>query len=317
MDALSAVRAFNRFYTRLVGALDADFLGSSVSLPEARLLFEIAQTQGVLAADLQQRLSMDQGFVSRLLSGFERRGWIARPRSGADRRRRPIRLTEAGSAQFALIDRRQGEEVERLLAPLTARRRGDLVAALGLVRALLGQPSEREAEIRTFRPGDLSLIAARQSALYADDYGWGLGLEINVAETAAAFLKNFKAGREQCWVAEVNGAMAGSVMLTDEGGGLSRLRLLYVEPWARGLGLGDALVAACIAFARGEGYLVMTLWTHAVLESARRIYAAHGFQPVETERHEIFGPMVVSETWRLDLTVPQPQRHRPEGGRRP
>jgi len=298
---VEAVRAFNRFYTRRVGALDANVLGTGYTLPEARLIFDIAQTDGALASELQQSLGMDAGYLSRILGRFERQDLITRTRSEADGRLRLIRLTPAGRATFEALDKRQREAVERMIASLTASMRRDLASALGLVRTLLSPKGEITTRIRTFRPGDLGLVAARQSQLYAQDYGWGVGLEANVAETTAAFLRTFKPGREQCWIAEAEGTMAGSVMLTDEGGGLCRLRLLYVEPAARGLGLGDALVGTCVAFAREAGYSAMTLWTHAVLTNARRIYAAYGFKRVSQEVQTLFGPPVHSETWLMDL----------------
>jgi GNAT superfamily N-acetyltransferase len=155
--------------------------------------------------------------------------------------------------------------------------------------------------VRTFRTGDVGLIVSRQSILYAASHGWGRGLETNEMEVGAHFLRHFKPGREQCWVAECNGTMAGAVFLTDEGEGMSRLRLLHVEPFARGLGIGNCLVRTCIGFARDAGYDAMTLWTHTVLESARRIYAAHGFRIIDTAVHEMFGAAVQGETWRLDF----------------
>ncbi len=165
----------------------------------------------------------------------------------------------------------------------------------------MGDRAPSAFSLRPFRAGDMGLIAARQSILYRSAYGWGPGIEANIGEVTAAFIRNFKPGHEQCWVAEVDGAMAGSIFLTDEGEGLSRLRLLYVEPMARGLGIGDALVSTCLAFARDRGFQAMTLWTHTILESARRIYAAHGFEIVEVEMHEEFGQPIQGETWRLDL----------------
>jgi DNA-binding MarR family transcriptional regulator/N-acetylglutamate synthase-like GNAT family acetyltransferase len=306
MQPIDAVRAFNRFYTRHVGALDANFLGADTSLPEARLLFEIAHADGSSASELGQRLGMDPGYMSRVLARFESRGWILRTRGDEDGRRYPIRLTPEGREQFELIDRRQREEVERMIGPLSPARQADLAAALGSARLLFGSRAEVTTSIRSFRPGDLGMIAARQAILYAEDYGWGRGLETNIAEAAAAFLRNFRPGREQCLIAEVNGAMAGSVMLTDEGDGLSRLRLLYVEPAARGLRLGETLVGTCVAFAREQDYTAMTLWTHTVLERARSIYAAHGFQLIETHIHDTFGSPIQGETWRLDLTAEPP-----------
>ena len=159
----------------------------------------------------------------------------------------------------------------------------------------------RAFTLRAFRPGDMGMIAARQAILYREVYGWGPKIEVIEGEVTAAFLRDFKPGREQCWVAEVDGAMVGSIFLTDEGDGLSRLRLLYVEPTARGMGVGEALVSTCVAFARQVGYDAMTLWTHTILTSARRIYAAHGFEIVEVQMHDEFGEPVQGETWRLDL----------------
>ena len=297
---IAAMRGFNRFYTRLVGALDPCLLDSDLSLAEARLLFEIAQSDRPVAADLQAALRLDAGYVSRVLRRFEADGLIARERDAADSRRRPIVLTRAGRDVFAALDARQRERVGDMLETLSPSARTDLVAALGTVRALLGAP--RPAfEIRAFRTGDMGMIAARQSILYKEAYGWGRGIEIIEGDVTTTFLRNFKPGREQCWVAEVDGAMAGSVFVTDEGDGLARLRLLYVEPFARGLGIGGRLVATCIAFAREAGYATMTLWTHTVLDSARRIYAAEGFELIETAMHEEFGTPVRGETWLLEL----------------
>jgi DNA-binding MarR family transcriptional regulator/ribosomal protein S18 acetylase RimI-like enzyme len=300
-DAIEAVRLFNRFYTRRIGALNARFLGTELTLPEARLLFEIVNAERPIATDLQKALGMDAGYVSRMLGRFEARGWIERAAGEADARRRPITATAAGRAVFDLINERQRGEVAAMLAPLAPMQQADVIAALGSARALMGEAPAKDYAVRPFQPGDLGLLAARQAIFYKLHYGWGLGLEINVMEAATQFLARFKPGREQGWIAEVNGAFAGSVLLTDEGGGLSRLRLLYVEAMARGRGIGDDLVSRCIAFAREQGYAEMMLWTHTVLTSARRIYAAHGFHITETAWHDDFGEPVEGETWRLDL----------------
>jgi DNA-binding MarR family transcriptional regulator/GNAT superfamily N-acetyltransferase len=300
-DAITAVRAFNRFYTRLIGALDDRFLGADLTLPEARLLFEAAGADRPVAVELQARLGMDAGFVSRLLRRFETRGWIVRERGGVDARRRPIVLTDQGRAMVDLINRRQRDLVTTMLQRLAPSQQRDLIAALGSATAMLDSAPRQGFTIRTFRIGDLSMLAARQSILYDEVYGWGRGLELVESEYTTQFLREFKPGREQCWIAEAEGAMAGSVMLTDEGGGLARLRLMYVEPFARGRGIGDALVGTCVAFARELGYDAITLWTHTVLTSARKIYAGHGFEIIETEIHEEFGKPEQGETWRLEL----------------
>jgi DNA-binding MarR family transcriptional regulator/N-acetylglutamate synthase-like GNAT family acetyltransferase len=301
-DAIAAVRAFNRFHTRLVGALDERCLRTDLTLPEARLLFEIASRARPVASELQAALGMDAGYLSRILTRFEARGWILRSRGEEDGRQRLICLTAEGQAAFAAIDARQCEVVGALIKPLDSIQRRDLIAAVGAIQAILEPAARRNVRIRAFEIGDLSLLAARQSILYAESHGWRRGLEVNEAEVVAAFLRDFKPGREQAWIAEVNGAMAGSILLTDEGDGLARLRLMYVEPMARGLGLGNGLVSACVAFARETGYRAITLWTHTVLESARRIYHAHGFRIVETAVHHTFGEPVQGETWRLVLT---------------
>jgi len=302
-DAIEAVRLFNRFYTRRIGALNAHFLGTELTLPEARLLFEIVQAGRPVASELTRTLGMDAGYVSRMLGRFEMRGWIVREAGEDDARRRPITATAAGRAVFNLINERQRAEVAAMLRPLAPMQHGDVVAALGSARALLGEapPKTGDYLVRPFQAGDIGLLSARQAVFYKETYGWGVGLEINVLEAATHFLAHFKPGREAGWIAEVNGAFAGSVLLTDESDGLCRLRLLYVEAMARGRGLGDDLVSRCIAFARQVGYSEMTLWTHTILTSARRIYAAHGFRIVETEWHDDFGDPVQGETWRLDL----------------
>ncbi|HEY1749860.1 MAG TPA: bifunctional helix-turn-helix transcriptional regulator/GNAT family N-acetyltransferase [Caulobacteraceae bacterium] len=300
-DAIAAVRSFNRFYTRLVGATSARFLDSELTLPEARLLFEIADGDRPVAAELQRSLGIDAGYLSRVLGRFEARGWIVREVGEGDARRRPIALTGAGRAMFDHIDHRQRAEVKAMLDRLAPPQQADLVAALGSARTLLDPAPSRDFTIRTFRAGDAGQILARQSVLYLEEYGWGRGAEHNIAEALTAFLANYQEGREQCWVAETAGAIAGSILLTDEGGGGCRLRLFYVEPMARGRGIGEALVTTCLAFARQAGYDAMTLWTHTVLASARKIYAAHRFELVETAVHDAFGKPEQGETWRLEL----------------
>ena len=300
-DAVSALRRFNRFFTEFVGALDADFLQTGMSLAEARVLFELAQRESCIASDIQETLDLDAAFLSRILARFEARFWIERARVEADGRRRSIALTPSGRRQFEVLDRRQLHEVRAVLSRLDALQRDRLVAALGTVQGLLAGRDSSTITLRTFRPGDMGLIVSRQALLYTQIYGWNDNVEVNESEVTAAFLKNFKPGREQCWIAEMDGMIAGSIFLTDEGGGLSRLRLLYVEPMFQGRGIGDTLVRTCVAFARSAGYERVTLWTHAILEGARRIYARHGFEIVATKEHDLFGPMQIGETWELKL----------------
>jgi DNA-binding MarR family transcriptional regulator/ribosomal protein S18 acetylase RimI-like enzyme len=297
-EAIAALRAFNRFHTRLVGALDSPYLDSDLTLTEARLLYEIAQRGEPLASELQAELGLDAGYVSRILRRFQDEGWVTRSR-GADARRRPIALTEAGRRTFEALDAETRAQTGALVARLASADRETLIQALDSVRTLLGH-EDSPWRIRTFRTGDLAAIASRQSVLYAD-YGWGLPMEILQGEVTTAFLRDFKPGREQCWIAERAGQMAGAIMLVDAGEGVGQLRLLHVEPWARGLGIGRALVAECVGMAREAGYDRIRLWTHTILTSARRIYEAAGFRIVATEVHDEFGEPVQGETWELEL----------------
>lgn len=298
-QAVAALRAFTRFYTRSVGALGAHYLDSDLSLTEARLLYEIAHRPAPLAAALQAELGLDAGYVSRMLRRFQARGWIERVR-GDDKRSRPISLTREGRAAFDALDARTRADVAGRIAALGPADRETLVAALGAVTGLLSGGRTVPWHIRSFRTGDLFTIAARQSILY-EPYGWKRPMEILQGEVTTAFLRDFKPGREQCWVAERAGMMAGAVLLVDAGGDVAQLRLLHVEPWARGLGIGSALVGECVTFARGAGYDLVRLWTHTVLAPARRIYEAAGFRIVATEVHHEFGKAEQGETWELAL----------------
>jgi DNA-binding MarR family transcriptional regulator/N-acetylglutamate synthase-like GNAT family acetyltransferase len=296
---VASLRSFNRFYTRFVGALDAHYLNSDLSLVEARLLYEVATRERPLASEIQAELGLDAGYISRLLRRFQSRGWISRGR-GDDGRQRPIALTSEGRSAFAALDERSRGEIVQRLEAIGPTDRATLVQALATVKSLL---SGKEAPwtMRTFRSGDLPLIASRQAVLYAEGFDWGRPMEVLLGEVTTAFLRDFKPGREQCWVAERAGSLAGSVMLVDAGEGVGQLRLLHVEPWARGLGIGGALVAECVRFAREAGYSKVRLWTHSVLGSARRIYQAQGFRIVSSEVHHEFGRPEQGETWELAL----------------
>lgn len=296
-----ALRAFNRFYTRFVDALGPHYMGSELSLPEARILYEVVNREQATARDIQAALGLDAGYVSRMVSGLQRRGLIRRSR-GTDARQRPIALTEQGAALYTLIDDRTRAEVAGTVDRLGESDRRALVDALGTVEALLGQGGTAAWRMRTFRPGDMGMVTARQAILYAEHHGWGGPLmEAYIAEVTSRFLREFKPGREQCWIAERAGQMIGSVFLVDAGDGVAQLRLLYVEPSARGLGVGRALVDGCVTFAREAGYQKLMLWTHTVLGSARRIYAAAGLAITAVEMHSTFGEPEQGETWEMVL----------------
>lgn len=299
--AIDAVRAFNRFFTRHVGAMDARFLGTDTNLAEARLLFEIARREPVAAASLQTILGIDRGYMSRMVARFEARGWIVRKAAARDDRSRPITLTKTGRTLAEDIDQRQRATVSQSVGSLSEMEQNDLVRSLTMARLLLDPAAGDGFTLRTARVGEVSLVASRQSILYAASHGWGHGLETLEAETTAAFLRTFDPDRERCWVAEIGGVMAGAVFLTNEGDGMGRLRLLHVEPFARRRGIGDALVRECVRFARETGYREVMLWTHSVLEPARRIYARTGFVCVETAIHDTFGEPLQGETWRIML----------------
>jgi len=301
--AVGAMRRFNRFYTSRIGVLDEHILKSPFSLAEARVLFELAHRDAPPAAELARDLSLDPGYLSRILRGFAEQGLIARETSTTDGRQSRIALTDAGRAAFAPLDRQSSEAVAKMLAPIAAHDRARLLAAVATVERLLsGQPRPAPSFIlRRNQPGDIGWIIHRQGKLYAEEYGWDETYEGLVAEILAAFVKNFDEKRERAWIAEMDGAVVGSVFLVRQDEAVAKLRLLYVEPTARGLGLGARLVDECIAFARGKGYRTLTLWTNDILAAARRIYEAAGFRLVSQGRHKSFGKDLVGQTWELML----------------
>jgi len=297
---IPSLRAFNRFYTTFSGALDQRFLGSALSLVEARLLYEIATREQPVAVELQEALGLDAGYASRILRKFEASGWIERGR-GADARRRPIALTMAGRAAFADLDQRQRAVLEARIETLGEIDQRALVTALDTARGLLSDKAKGGYSVRAFSTGDMGMITARQAILYHESHGWDAPMEVLLGDVTSRFLRDYREGRDQCWVAESGGAMAGSVFVVDAGDGVAQLRLLYVEPWARGMGIGGDLVGRCVTFAREAGYATLRLWTHTVLDSARRIYAGAGFEIVKTEIHHEFGRPEQGEIWEMAL----------------
>lgn len=303
--SVQAVRRFSRFYTRQIGVLHEGLLGGPLSLAESRVLYELAQRGTTTAARLAGELGLDRGYLSRILRGFEARDLIERRPSDTDGRQSLLSLTGAGREAFAAIDVRAREEVEAMLEALGAAERRCLVAALGTAEALLGGSGrpDREAAwvLRPHRPGDMGWVVHRHGVLYAQEYGWDERFEALVAEIVARFIEAFDPGRERCWIAERDGAPVGSVFLVRQSDEVAKLRLLYVEPDARGLGIGRRLVDECIGFARQVDYRWVTLWTNDVLVAARRIYQQAGFRLVGEERHRSFGHDLVGEHWELEL----------------
>jgi DNA-binding MarR family transcriptional regulator/GNAT superfamily N-acetyltransferase len=300
---IGAVRRFNRFYTKQIGVLHESLLRSPFSLAEARVLYELAHRDRPTARELARELGLDEGYLSRILRSFERRGLIDKQPCESDRRQTLLSLTDAGRQAFAPLDRRSHDEVGGMLAHMSEAGQRRLVEAMTGIERLLGKPANGGAVfvLRPHQPGDIGWVIHRHGALYAEEYGWDESFEALVAEIAAKFLREFDARRECCWIAERDGEIVGSVFLVKQSDEIAKLRLLLVEPKARGLGIGRRLVEECIRFARKAGYRRITLWTNGVLLAARRIYEAAGFRLVEEESHRSFGRDLVGQTWQLDL----------------
>lgn len=300
------IRAFNRFYTNVIGALDySRHLYAPYTLTESRVLYELAHSPRTDAADLRTELSLDAGYLSRILNKFEQDGLIERTASQQDPRRRRVTLTARGRETGKLLEERASESVGSLLSTVPAAERPRLAEAMTTVRTILseGRPPRREdVLLREPGPGDLGWIVQRNAALYAAEYGWNADYEGLVARIVADFAEDHDPHLERVWIAELDGRPVGCVMcVRDEAPATARLRLLLVEPDARGLGIGDRLVTAVVDFARGVGYRDLVLWTNDVLSAARRIYQRHGFVLATEKPHRSFGKDLTGQDWRLDL----------------
>jgi DNA-binding MarR family transcriptional regulator/GNAT superfamily N-acetyltransferase len=300
---ISAVRAFNRFYTRRLGVLDQQLLKSPFSLSEARVLYELAHRADASAKEIGVELGLDPGYLSRIVQNFDESGLISRKPLPSDRRQYRLGLTAKGRQAFAKLDRSSYDDVAAMLAALP---RGDgrrLVEAMAAIERLLAasRGAPRPAILRDPRPGDMGWVVQSHGALYASEYGFDSLFEALVAEIAAKFLASFDASRERCLIAEIDGAPVGSVFLVRHSDDVAKLRLLLVDPAGRGQGLGRRLVAECIAFARACGYRKITLWTQSILAAARKLYQDAGFVLVATEPHRSFGQSLIGETWELEL----------------
>ena len=302
-DDVAAVRRFNRFWTRQAGLLAPKHLHTDVSLPEARIIYELAQRGPLSPTELARDLGIDPGQLSRTLQALQRRQLVSRKKSASDGRQSEIALATKGRATFAELDRRTQRLVTESLTQLPAGRRACIVAAMDAIEnALSPAPASPAAVIlRAHGPGDIGWVISRNAALYAEEYGWTIEYEALVAEIAGQFIKTFDPARERCWIAEASGERVGSVMLVNGGNGVAKLRLLIVEPRARGLGVGRALVTECVRTARELGYNSMTLWTQSILLAARGIYRSTGFRMVREEPHHSFGHDLVGETWEMEL----------------
>ncbi|TGQ95595.1 MarR family transcriptional regulator [Mesorhizobium sp. M8A.F.Ca.ET.208.01.1.1] len=302
-ERIDAVRAFNRFYTRQIGVLDEGWLKSTFSLTEARVLYELAHRDGLVASDLVRDLGLDPGYVSRLLKKFEERGLVEREATEADARRASIALTPAGREAFAPLNQDSHDQVRALLDRLAPVDQDRLVKAMRIVQDLLGDRPEPKVPyiLRPLEVGDIGWVTRRQGMLYAQDYGWDETYEALVAEILGEFVKKFDPKWERGWIAEREGEVVGSVFVVRKSDQVAKLRLLYVEPSARGLGIGKRLVEECIGFARARGYKTLTLWTNDILTAARHLYQAAGFKLTEEEPHHSFGKDLVGQNWDLEL----------------
>jgi DNA-binding MarR family transcriptional regulator/GNAT superfamily N-acetyltransferase len=300
---VDVVRRFNRFYTRRIGALRAGLLDSPFSLTEARLLYELAHRDRPTAAELARDLGVDAGYLSRMLRALERRRLISRERSRADARQSLLGLTAEGRRTFATLDTRSSAEVRAMLGRLSDAGQRRLVGAMRDVEQLLDAAPRPQAPylLRPHRPGDMGWVVHRHGALYAQEYGWDERFEALVAKIVARFIERFDPKRERCWMAERDGEIVGSVFLVSKSPTVAQLRMLYVEPHARGLGIGKRLVDECERFAREQGYRRIVLWTNSILHAARHIYEAAGYRLVAEKPHHSFGHRLVGQTWELKL----------------
>lgn len=300
---VDAVRRFNRFYTRKIGVLNEGLLESPFSLTETRVLYELAQRDDATASDLLRELDLDPGYLSRMLSRLQKLKLIERRRSHEDARRSHLSLTAAGRKTFAQLNERSDRQMASLIGHLGAPEQKQLTELLRGVRHVLSKPEERagEVKLRDPAPGELGWVVQRHGALYAQEYGWDERFEGLVAAIVGEYVEKRDARREHCWIAELGGERVGCVFLVRQSDRVAKLRLLLVEPSARGHGVGRKLVEACVAFAREAGYRKVVLWTNSVLLAARHIYERVGFKRVAAKEHHSFGHDLVGETWELVL----------------
>lgn len=299
---VAAVRAFNRFYTTVIGALRENLMHTPYSLTEARVIFELAQRDATEVTDLRRDLDLDAGYLSRMLTRFESDGLVCRQRSEADGRRQVIRLTPTGQETYAVLNERSATEIEAMLGRLGEADQRRLLDAMATIREVLGEPGRPDMVV--LRPpvaGEMGWVVQRHGALYAAEYGWDDTFEALVARIVADYVRDRDPKREAAWIAEVGGQPVGCVFCVRRDDHQAQLRLLLVEPSARGMGIGSRLVAECVRFATQAGYDTLSLWTNDVLVDARRIYEHAGFQLVREGRHHSFGQDLVEQTWQLNL----------------
>ena len=301
-DAPSAIRRFNRFYTREIGVLDGNLLQSGFSLAEARILYELGQTPEIAATDICESLNLDRGYLSRMLRSFQRKRLISRKTDATDKRRSHLSLTKKGRTTFRQLDSRSSRAASGMIANLSPAAVKALLAAMETIQGILEKDTAAPDYIlRRDQVGDLGHIASRQGLIYEQEYGWDKTYEALAAKILSEFVGRNDAVNERAWIAESHGVILGSVYLMKEDTETARLRLLYVEPQARGLGLGKKLVSECTTFARQAGYKRVVLWTQSSLTAARKLYVNEGYELIKQEPHHSFGKDLVGETWELSL----------------
>jgi DNA-binding MarR family transcriptional regulator/GNAT superfamily N-acetyltransferase len=315
-EQVARVRAFNRDYTRRIGVLAGGLLDSPYSLTEVRVMYEIAHRNGITAGELADELDLDRGYLSRLLKGFETKRLLARQASQEDGRRQHLRLTPAGRQVFEPLERRSQEQVKAMLADMDEDRRGAVLKAMEVIQGALGGTPGQERPpdavgvrtargaavvLRAHRPGDMGWVVQRHGEVYFREYGWTEEFEALVAEITVEFVRKLDPARERCWIADHDGQRVGCIFLVAKDATTAKLRLLLVEPEARGLGVGRTLVSECVKFAGEAGYQKIVLWTQENLNAARHLYTQAGFRVTAREPHHSFGHDLVAETWELEL----------------
>jgi DNA-binding MarR family transcriptional regulator/GNAT superfamily N-acetyltransferase len=301
---IAEFRRFTRYYTRQMGWLRRGLLDTDFSMTEGRVLYEIAQRQPVTASALAADLDLDQGYLSRIVGRFHRRGLLKRAQGTTDARQQWVRLTAKGERTFTALNRASRDQVAELLKPLPVDAQARVVGAMSSVERLLTKASPRAASeivLRSHQPGDMGWVVWANGALYAQEYGWNMEYEAMAARITADFIDRFDPARERCWIAELDGERVGCVFVVKKSETVAQLRLLVVDPKARGLGLGARLVDECVRFATDAGYERMTLWTQTILTTARAIYKRAGFECVAKTPHHSFGVDLVAETWERAL----------------
>lgn len=304
-ERIEAFRHFNRFMTRQVGALREGLLHTPYTLTESRILFEIADSEYVTASDLTMELGLDSGYLSRILSRLEENGLLYKERSEQDGRQRILKLTANGKKAFSLLNERSNNEVVELFQGLSDGEQQQLIHSMQTIERLLNKNEGLKFSgpyfLRQHQHGDMGWVVHMHGALYAKEYGWDEHFEALVSQIVADFINHFNPEKERCWIAEMNGEIVGSIFVVDGGEDTAKLRLLLIDPKARGLGLGTKLVEECITFSKRAGYKKMVLWTNSVLKEARKIYQRKGFKLIAEENHHSFGKNLVGETWELIL----------------